>query len=194
MKIIVVDNNFSQSPLAVPVFSGIADTALLLKNKPFFLPDFASPCVVRPFLVVQISRLGRSISSRFAHRYYNKVSIGAIFTAENLWQEALQQGLPCDYARSFDGAAPVGKFIDLSADTQSFALSLRSSNNKTIGYDSRKMHFSIDALIAHISKYQLLRQGDLLFIGGQEQSFEVQIDEHLDGFLNEEHLLSFNIK
>lgn len=194
MKVIVVDNNFSESKPQAPIFSGIADTALLLKNKPFFIPEFANPCIARPFLVVQISRLGRSISERFAHRYYNKVSIGIIFTAQNLWDEALKEGRPCDYARSFDGAAAVGKFVDIPESTQSFSFPARFSINSTIGYDSANMNFSIESLIAHISQYQLLRQGDLLFIGGQRESLEVHINEHLDGFLNDEHLLSFNIK
>lgn len=193
MKIIVIDNNYTEQGEA-PHFSVIADTALLLKNKPFFIPEFASPCTARPHLVVQISRLGRSISEKFAHRYYNKCSAGVIFTAENLWEEAVSEHRSPDYARSFDGAAACGSFVDIdSLNTQFIPFSIRSNEKRWEG-DSEKMRFSIDRLVSYISQYQLLRQGDLIFTGCPFSPFEVALNERLEGFIGEKNVLAFNIK
>lgn len=194
MKIIAVDNCFSVEPEKMPLFSGISDTALLTKNKPFFIPDFAQPCLAKPYFVVQICRLGRSISARFAHRYYDRITTGVLFTAQNLWEEALATHRPCDYARSFDGAAVIGSLLPMSEAMQDYTLTLQRSAHEIWQGRVGEMQFTIDDLIAHISRYQLLRQGDLLFMGSPTPAFEVHIDDHLDGFLNGESVFSFNIK
>lgn len=194
MKIIAVDNCFAATPQQAPVFSGISDTAFLNKNKPFFIPDFANPCIAQPYFVVQICRLGRSISERFARRYYNKMTTGVIFTAQNLWNEALAHQLPCDYARSFDGAAAIGKMIDLADDFVAGTLQVRTHHQQTFEGNTAKMCFTIDQIIAYISRYQLLRQGDLVFLGSPSPPFQVHINDHLDGCFNGEQVFSFNIK
>lgn len=215
MKLIVLYNNYptatlNNNELDVCV---LPDTALLKDGKPLFIPDFAHPCMVQGHLVVRICRLGRSISERFAHRYYDAVTVGATFTAESLRQELIAAGRPWDISVGFDGTAAIGKFINLYPCTQNketedevginihftplpadINFSLRCNDKCIVEGISGNMLHHIDEVIAQISKHYTLRQGDLIFMGSPTLPYEVQINDRISGSLNAENLLRFNIK
>ena len=79
-----------------PVIFTKADSALLTGGKPFFIPDYTKQCEYETELVVRINHLGRSIPERFAHRYYDEISVGIDFTARDLQKQLRQNGLPWD--------------------------------------------------------------------------------------------------
>lgn len=214
MKVIVLYNNYpttalNDGQLDVCV---LPDTCLLKDGKPFFIPDFAMPCVVGAHLVVRICRLGRSISERFAHRYYDAVTIGATFSAEALRKQLVSEGRPWDIAVGFDGAAAIGKFQSLYDEQQKggeeeagvnqhfqplsadhyFALANNDVEIHT-GVSGNMLHH-VDRVIAQISKHYTLRQGDLIFTGMPDVPREVQINDRITGSLNGETLLRFNVK
>ena len=57
---------------------------------------------------MRICRLGKTISERFAHRYYDAVTVGIDFTARELQQKLREKGLPWDLCKGFDGSAALG--------------------------------------------------------------------------------------
>ena len=79
MKILCIGRNYvdhikelnNQIP-GEPVIFSKPDSALLLKNKPFFIPEFAKDFHHEVEVVVKINRLGKNIAPEFAHRYYNE--------------------------------------------------------------------------------------------------------------------------
>ncbi len=203
MKIIAIGRNYAEHAKELnhpvpdePVFFTMPETALLLKNQPFFYPDFSQDVHYEVELVVKISRLGKHIEERFAHRYYDKVSVGIDFTARDIQKQLKEKGLPWEKAKAFDGAAPVGKFIakeDLpAADNITFSL---QKNGETVQVGNTKdMLFSIDALIAHVSKYFMLKIGDLIFTGTPAGVGPVQIGDDLRAFIGEKELLKVQVK
>ena len=67
-----------------PVIFMKPDSAILKGGKPFFIPDFAERFDYEAELVVRISKLGKNIAPRFAHRYYDAVGFVALWpTREN---------------------------------------------------------------------------------------------------------------
>lgn len=214
MKVIVLYNNYpdfslDKEELDVCV---LPDTTLLKDGKPLFVPDFATTCCVQGHLVVRICRLGRSISERFAHRYYDAITVGATFSAENLRKELVAAHRPWDLAIGFDGAAAIGKFIPLYDTTlknseeevgvnthfQPLASDIKFNLacNGTIIHEgeSGMMRNHIDKVIAKISKHYTLRQGDLIFTGCPTPPCEVSINDCITGSIGTESLLQFNIK
>ena len=180
-----------------PVVFTKADSALLTDGRPFFIPDFTQRCDHEAELVVRISRLGRSISQRFAHRYYDAVTIGVDFTARDLQQELRQQGLPWDICKGFDGSAVVGDFVMLSElehDVQDLHFSLHRNGTEVQAGHTADMLHSVDSLVAYISRFFTLKTGDLIFTGTPAGVGPVSIDDHIDGYLEGRHLLSFNVK
>ena len=56
------------------------------------------------------------------------------------------------------------------------------------------MLYSIDRLIAYISRYFTLKTGDLLYTGTPVGVGPVHIDDHLEGYLMQQKVLEFNCK
>ena len=187
----------SPSRTAQPVVFTKADSALRTRGRPFFIPDFSERCDYETELVVRISRLGRSIPLRFAHRYYDAVTVGIDFTARDLQASLRSQGLPWDLCKGFDGSAAVGQFVPveaLSSTIQDLHFHLDINGHTVQQGHTADMLFTVDELVAFISQYFTLRTGDLIFTGTPAGIGPVHIDDHLDGYLDGRHLLSFNVK
>lgn len=179
-----------------PVVFTKADSALLSDGKPFFIPDFTQRCDHECELVVRISRLGRSIPQRFAHRYYDAVTVGVDFTARDLQQQLRQRGLPWDICKGFDGSAAMGRFVPLSevGDIQDLTFSLCRNGQEVQRGHTADMNYGVDELVSYISLFFTLKTGDLIFTGTPSGVGPVSIDDHIDGYLQGQHLLSFNVK
>ena len=182
---------------AEPVIFTKADSALLTHGRPFFIPDFTQRCDYETELVVRIGRLGRSIPQRFAHRYYDAVTVGIDFTARDLQQRLRSQGLPGDLCKGFDGSAVVGDFVPvhtLERSVQDLRFHLNINGRTVQQGHTADMLYTVDELVSYISQFFTLKTGDLLFTGTPAGVGPVHIDDHLDGYLDERHLLSFNVK
>jgi 2-keto-4-pentenoate hydratase/2-oxohepta-3-ene-1,7-dioic acid hydratase in catechol pathway len=173
------------------------DTALLRNNQPLYYPKFTQDLRCEVALVLRIGRLGRSISERFAHRYYSEVGVGVDFTASDVQRECRQKGLPWEMCKSFDYSAPVSpEFVALSAlrDVSDVRFSL-DLNGKTVQQgSSRSMIFSFNRLTACISSYVMLRMGDLIFTGSPMESVPVKIGDTLVAKIEEKPMLTVEIK
>ena len=56
------------------------------------------------------------------------------------------------------------------------------------------MLFSVDHIVAYISRYFTLKTGDLIFTGTPVGVGPVHIDDHIEGYLEESKVLEFNCK
>ena len=186
-----------------PVIFTKADSALLKDHKPFFIPDWSSRVDYEAELVVRICRLGKGIPVRFAHRYYDAVTVGIDFTARDLQEKARQKGLPWTICKGFDGSAVIGEWVETEATGEKeqgrgeksgyhFHLDL---NGQTVQEGcTADMLYSIDELIAYISQFFTLKTGDLLFTGTPAGVGPVSIDDHLEGWLEGRKVLDFHCK
>ncbi len=180
-----------------PAFFLKPDSALLLKNQPFFYPEFSREVEHEVELVVRIDRVGKSIEERFAHRYYSSVALGIDFTARDLQREAKSKGLPWTLSKGFDGSAVVSDFVplaDLGGDVQ--RLSFFLSRNGTIVQqgNTADMLCTVDGMIAYVSQFMLLRTGDLLFTGTPSGVGPVEIGDVLTGRLEGRQMFECRIK
>lgn len=179
-----------------PVVFTKADSSLLTGGKPFFIPDYTQRCEYETELVVRINHLGRSIPERFAHRYYDEVSVGIDFTARDLQQQLRSAGLPWDLCKGFDGSAVVGTWVPLKevGDVQDLHFYLKINGQRVqCGYTGDMLH-GVDKLISFISRYFTLKTGDIIFTGTPVGVGAVQIDDHLEGYLEERPLLDFYVR
>jgi 2-keto-4-pentenoate hydratase/2-oxohepta-3-ene-1,7-dioic acid hydratase in catechol pathway len=87
-----------------PVIFMKPDSALLKDSKPFFIPDFSKHVDYETELVVRICRLGKNIAPRFAHRYYDAVTVGIDFTARDLQRKLRAEGKPWEISKGFDNS------------------------------------------------------------------------------------------
>ena len=179
-----------------PVVFLKADSSLLKDKKPFFLPDELGRVDYETELVVRISRLGKSIPQRFAHRYYDAVTCGIDFTARDLQRKCKEKGLPWTLCKGFDGAAAIGEWgpVEKFRDIQVIHFHL-DINGKTVQEGcTSDMLYGVDELIAYISRWFTLKTGDILFTGTPVGVGPVHINDHLEGWLEERKVMEFNVK
>lgn len=179
-----------------PVIFTKADSSLLKDGKPFFLPEEMGRVDYETELVVRICKLGKSIPQRFAHRYYDAVTVGIDFTARDLQQRLRAEGKPWDLCKGFDGAAVIGQWVDIAKfrDIQAIHFHL-DINGQTVQQGcSSDMLFKVDEIIAYISRYFTLKTGDLLYTGTPVGVGPVHINDHLTGWIDDRKVLEFNVK
>lgn len=179
-----------------PVIFIKPDTALLKDGKPFFLPGFSDEIHYETELVVKIDRLGKNIGERFAHRYYDEITVGIDFTARDLQRKQKELGLPWEIAKSFDCSAVIGEFISKSevADLGNVHFHL-DINSKTVQQgNTNEMIYSVDKIISYISRFFTLKIGDLVFTGTPAGIGPVSVNDHLQGYIEDRKLLDFSVK
>ena len=203
MKIICVGRNYAdharelenQVP-AEPVLFMKPETALISRRKPFFIPDFSEDVHYEAELVVRINRLGKHIDEKFAHKYYDDISVGVDFTARDLQSELKENGLPWEKAKAFDGSAAVGSFIPKASLSDIAGIHFQLFKNDGLAQDghTRDMIFSVDTLIAYISAFFTLKIGDLIFTGTPAGVGRVQKNDKLELRLEGQRVLLLNVK
>ena len=203
MKIICIGRNYldhakelgNKIPTS-PLFFLKPDTAIQPKGHPFFIPDFSNNIHFEVELVVKISKNGKNIDEKFAHKYYNEIGIGIDFTARDIQEECKKNGLPWERAKGFDGSAQISnEFINkelLILNDINFSLSLNNSIMQ-IG-NSKNMIFSFDQIISYISKYYTLRAGDLIYTGTPSGVGKVERGDSLSCFINSNEMLKVTVK
>jgi 2-keto-4-pentenoate hydratase/2-oxohepta-3-ene-1,7-dioic acid hydratase in catechol pathway len=56
------------------------------------------------------------------------------------------------------------------------------------------MLFGIDELVSYVSRFFMLKTGDLIFTGTPVGVGPLQIGQHVEGYLEGEKVLAFNIR
>lgn len=189
---------------AEPVIFTKADSALLKDGKPFFVPDFMGRIDYEAELVVRICRLGKRIPVKFAHRYYDAVTVGVDFTARDMQRQAKELGRPWTIAKGFDGSAAIGTWVTLDSDSaspqiaksniQQLSFNLNINGNTVQQGNTADMLYTVDELISYISRFFTLKTGDLLYTGTPVGVGPVNIGDHLTGYLEGSKVLELNCR
>lgn len=203
MKIICVGRNYAAHVKELknkqeeePVVFLKPETALIAARQPFFYPKFSNDVHYELELVVQIKKVGKNIAEKFAHKYYDEITVGIDFTARDLQQKMKEGGLPWERAKAFDGSAPVGSFIDKNnfESVQQIPFSLLINGVLKQKGNSEQMLFSIDRIISFVSSFITLKKGDLLFTGTPEGVGPVAKGDCLEAFIGEKKLLTLKVR
>lgn len=203
MKIICVGLNYRRhieelnwKEPSEPVIFLKPDSAILKNNKPFFIPDFSNDLHYEAEVVLRISKLGKGISSKFAHRYYDALTIGIDFTARDMQQKFAAAGLPWELSKTFDGSAPLGKFIPVEKFPDHGKIDFRLEINDELRQqgNTSDMIFSFGAIIEFVSKFYTLKTGDLIFTGTPPGVGPVNKGDNLVAWLGDEKVLDFFVR
>jgi acylpyruvate hydrolase len=203
MKIICIGRNYADHAKELnnpvpekPVFFMKPSTALLMPHNPFYYPDFTKDLHYETEIVLKINKNGKCISPQFAGDYFNEITLGIDFTARDLQDECKKKGLPWEIAKAFDSSAPVGRFVDKNRfeDLGRLNFGLKINNEWKQQGNSSDMIFPFHTIIAYVSQFVSLKQGDLIFTGTPSGVGPTQINDHFELFLEDEKLLSFYVK
>lgn len=203
MKIICIGRNYANHIKELknerpsePVIFIKPDSAILLKQHPFVIPEFSNEVQYEIEVIVKINKVGKYIDAKFAHKYYDEISVGIDFTARDVQNELKAKGLPWEKAKSFDGSAVIGEFIPKAQfnSLENLIFELTKNNKKVQIGNTSQMLWKIDEIISYISQYFTLKIGDIIFTGTPEGVEAVKPEDVLEGFLEGNKLFSIQIK
>lgn len=147
----------------------LPDTALHINKRPFFIPDYADPCIQQLHRAVRICRLGKCISPRFAGRYYDAITLCARFEAPTL---------PPAVGCCFDECLSVGEWLPKDHVTT----------------EVERLDAEARNAIAYASSFFTLRQGDVILLTPEGDGQEAHINQHIEIEYAGHTVLQFNIK
>jgi len=202
MKIICIGRNYTEhiEELAnekpkEPVIFLKPDSAIILKNNPFIIPPFSDDVHYEVEVLVKISRVGKHIDQKFAHKYYNEIGLGIDFTARDLQSKLKEKGLPWEKAKAFDGSALISKFMPKEKfNLNELSFQLFKNNQLVQDGNTVNMLWKIDEIIAYVSKYFTLKIGDIIFTGTPAGVGKVAYNDVLKGVLETHEMFTLKIK
>tara|TARA_B100000809_G_scaffold149298_1_gene146804 strand:- start:13916 stop:14527 length:612 start_codon:yes stop_codon:yes gene_type:complete len=193
MKIICIGRNYAKHIEELgnerseePVFFLKPDSAILPKKMPFFIPSFTDEVHYEVEVLVKINKVGKHISAKFAHKYYDEIGLGIDFTARDVQRICKEKGLPWEKAKAFDGSAAIGEFVpkETLGDLQNLSFSLKKNQELVQEGNTNAMLWKIDELIEYVSQYLTLKKGDVIFTGTPAGVGEVTKNDMLVGELS----------
>ncbi|WP_162055567.1 fumarylacetoacetate hydrolase family protein [Pontibacter pamirensis] len=203
MKILAIGRNYAEHIAELknevpeePVIFFKPDTAILRNNEPFYYPEYTNDVHYEAELILRISREGKNIDKKFAHKYYDSIGLGIDFTARDLQSKAKAKGLPWALAKGFNGSAPISDFMPLNQfpDLQNINFKLEVNGETKQQGNSKMMLNTFDDIIAYISRFITLKTGDIIFTGTPAGVGPVQIGDRLEGYVEDKKLLDFEVK
>ncbi len=203
MKIICIGRNYTEHIAELhnerpvePVVFLKPDSAVLLKQHPFVIPEFSNEVHHEIEIIVRINKVGKYIDTKFAHKYYDEISVGIDFTARDLQDKLKEKGLPWEKAKAFDGSAVIGDFLSIKGFNELENITFELTNNGKVVQrgNTQMMMWKIDELISYVSQFFTLKIGDIIFTGTPSGVAKVSPNDVLEGFLEGNKLFRIQVK
>lgn len=203
MKIICIGRNYADHAKEMnsaipskPMFFMKPDIAILRPGYHFYYPSFSRDIHFECEIVVKICKVGKNISEKFAHTYYESIGLGIDFTARDLQKECKEKGHPWEIAKSFEGSAPLsGEFIPKEKlDLTNIEFRLEQNGEVVQRGFTKDMIFDIDTLICYVSQFMTLKKGDLIFTGTPSGVGPIAIGDRLKGYIGNKEMFDVSVK
>lgn len=202
MKIICIGRNYAkhieelanEKPESPVVFLK-PDSAILPKKMPFFIPPFSNDIHYEVEVLVKINKVGKHISPKFAHKYYDTIGLGIDFTARDVQAACKEKGLPWEKAKAFDGSAIIGEFYPKDEfELENLSFQLKKNDEIVQDGNTANMLWKIDELISYVSQYFTLKKGDVIFTGTPAGVGKVEENDVLIGMLEGKQAFQIRVK
>ena len=203
MKIICIGRNYADHISELnnerpddPVIFMKPDTAILPKKTPFVIPEFSKDVHHEVEVLVKICKVGKYISPKFAHKYYDEIGLGIDFTARDLQSMLKEKGLPWEKAKAFDHSAIIGDFLPKKnySSLENINFELRKNSEIVQKGSTSMMLWNIDEIISHVSQFFTLKKGDIIFTGTPKGVASVKENDVLEGFLEGKQIFKIQVK
>jgi len=183
MKILAVNRELKQPINDFVGVDVIPDSAMIQDGKPFFVPDFFNQWCYYAVLAFRVSRLGKNIATKFAHRYYDAVAL-AVRTSP-----VVTMPISTAVTTAFDGAFICGAWTQIDNLNENLRISI---GDKSISISTANL--LINDSVAYLSKYFTLKIGDIIIPAKISIESEIITDTVVVGKINENDCLKLKFK
>ena len=204
MKIIAIGRNYAEHIKELnnerpdePVIFTKPETAVLKDGEAFYYPDFSQDIHHEVEIIIKISKMGKNIEEKFAHKYYDEVGIGIDFTARDIQSKLKAKGLPWDLAKGFNGSAPISdKFVPVAEFKNLADINFKLEVNGQLKQQGNTslMLFPFAYIISYLSKFFTLKTGDLIYTGTPSGVGPVAVGDKLSAYIENDNMLEFEVR
>lgn len=183
------------------VFVCRPDTTWERENKDFYSPDTVSDILYSPVVFARISKAGKSVSRKFAHRYYDGMNFGMLLYPGEIYRRKEAWSLAAASILDHTSYLPSPLYLPEVFRTAGNIFELEKDGRtvfSTATDDDGTALNAIETALAEASAYVSLRIGDLVAVELAEASVLSGPDEKKTGisahFCNNELFRFYIIK
>jgi acylpyruvate hydrolase len=193
-KIVCIGQNYAahikemkaETPTS-PVFFLKPTTAIVPTGGEVVLPSISHDVHHEVELTVLIGKEGKNISPTSALDYVAGYGVGLDMTLRDVQAEAKKKGLPWTLAKGFDTSAPLSDFAASKQVMNPGNLTVQLKVNGVVRQQSstNDLIFSVEKLIAYISRFVTLEKGDVIYTGTPQGVAQVKSGDVLEASLSD---------
>ncbi len=171
----------------------LPDSAILRSGNPFFIPEFDNDFRGYPTLIIKLDRLGKSISPRFAYRYFEEATLGIMIRGEETLAALRKGGMPWTEAVVFDRCCLMGDFHPFRDifNSPAWRFTFGDCMAESLTRPDEK---SIGEIIASLSENNTIKTGDLLLIPLTEEGIRLNIGETIVASIDTDTVLEVRVR
>lgn len=188
MKVLTVNGNYDGGSLQVGL---IADSAIIRTDRPMFVPRWASEFVATPALAYRVTRLGKTIASRFALRYCDGVAPALMVHGQGL-DTAQSSPRWSALATSFDGALLLGEWSAWSGSPLSAVFTVDGRQAAVVSDTTFAWPFA--QMVERLSRHCTFKTGDIVVSDASGLTFRLLPGMTVESSLNGHRSLVSRIK
>ncbi len=143
-------------------------TALLHEPDPILLPEYSTNVHHEIELVVEIGSRCKQVAVEAAWEVIAGYRVGLDLTARDVQQEAKRHGWPWTLGKGFDTSAPLSRLYrpdEVDGEITDTRLRLWVNGDLRQEGTTAAMELTVPQVVAYLSGYMTLEEGDLLFTG-----------------------------
>ncbi len=168
-------------------FEIIADSALVLPGRPTFIPDLpdAESWVAELLIAARISRLGKSISPKFAHRFHDCITLVARLVPIGNDGSRIK-----GIMSAMDFGVTLGEWIDRpQPDNRNIEITFAGEK-----FPLENLTEQINSAIVNLSRFSTLKMGDVLLLPASVNPVKATIGNDIAGAIDGRQVLEVRFK
>ena len=145
------------------------DTTWERDNEDLFLPDSVSKMSYTPVLFARISKPGRSVSQKFASRYYDAVNYGVLLYPED-YMDGSEEGFACASCLDHTSFLPSPFYQPIVLGNKGNIFELKKNGDTIFSTEGQTLEM-IEKAIEDITSRIYIRTGDIIAIELQPRTY-----------------------
>lgn len=143
-------------------------TSLVAEGEPLRHPPYGAELHHEVEAVLLIGQEAKQVEPADALKYIAGVTVGLDLTLRDVQARLKKSGHPWELSKAFEQSAPIGRFVPCDAsrlDVENWTFECRVNGALRQSGNTRDMLFPVKTLISALSRWWVLRPGDIIYTG-----------------------------
>lgn len=166
----------------------------LINDDLIILPTFSKDIHFETELVLKIAKDCFQVSKEEAEECFNEIAIGLDLTARDLQTNLKERKLPWLLSKGFKGSCYVSSFIDKTLLNTDINFSMQLNGEERQRATTKDMIFNRCEIIAYISQFIQLKEGDVIFTGTSKGVGKLSAGDEIKLLIEDQIMATLSVK